>query len=118
MKALVLEEKGRLSLREIDLPTSLGDDDVRIDMKAVGICGSDLHFYTHGRIGPYIVNSPMDQTSPRFLWEIGSAWSRGFQTGHQCNRARVSTISIRLFISGQPRPLTAVCALLWYIPPI
>jgi len=74
MKALVLEEKGRLSLREIDLPTSLGDDDVRIDMKAVGICGSDLHFYTHGRIGPYIVNSPMvlGHEAAGIVTEVGS----------------------------------------------
>lgn len=30
---------------------------VRID--AVGICGSDVHYYEHGRIGPYVVRAPM-----------------------------------------------------------
>jgi D-xylulose reductase len=25
----------------------------------VGICGSDVHYYTHGKIGPFVVNAPM-----------------------------------------------------------
>jgi D-xylulose reductase len=28
-------------------------------MHTVGICGSDVHYYTHGKIGPFIVNKPM-----------------------------------------------------------
>lgn len=59
MKALVLERKKEISLREIDLPDRVGDNDVRIDIKAVGICGSDIHFYQHGRIGPFVVKEPM-----------------------------------------------------------
>jgi len=59
MKALVLEENLRLSLREIDLPQKMGPRDVRIRIARVGICGSDVHYYKHGRIGPYIVNAPM-----------------------------------------------------------
>ncbi|UXM94902.1 NAD(P)-dependent alcohol dehydrogenase [Bartonella sp. HY329] len=59
VKALVLEEKHRLSLRDIDLDRELGPDDVRIKIHTVGICGSDVHYYTHGRIGDFIVNAPM-----------------------------------------------------------
>ncbi|MCX2698054.1 MULTISPECIES: NAD(P)-dependent alcohol dehydrogenase [Ochrobactrum] len=59
MKALVLEEKGKLSLREFDMPMTLGRKDVRIKIHTVGICGSDVHYYTHGRIGHFIVNEPM-----------------------------------------------------------
>jgi D-xylulose reductase len=59
MKALVLEEKLRLSLREIDLSLDLGLHDVRIRIGRVGICGSDVHYYKHGRIGPFVVNAPM-----------------------------------------------------------
>ena len=59
MKALVLEEKLRLSLREIDLLLNLGPRDVRIRIARVGICGSDVHYYKHGRIGPFIVTEPM-----------------------------------------------------------
>ncbi len=59
MQALVLEKTRHLSLRDIDLPLDLGPDDVKIAIDTVGICGSDVHYYTHGRIGPYIVNEPM-----------------------------------------------------------
>src|SRR5882757_4297597 len=59
MRALVLERQRELSLREIDLPQTLGPDDVRIKIDTVGVCGSDVHYYTHGRIGPFVVNAPM-----------------------------------------------------------
>lgn len=58
-RALVLEEKNRISLREIDLPGRLGDGDVRVRIHTVGVCGSDVHYYTHGRIGPFVVKEPM-----------------------------------------------------------
>ena len=59
MKALVLEEKGRLALREIDLPQEVGPHDVKIAVDTVGVCGSDVHYYTHGKIGPFVVHAPM-----------------------------------------------------------
>lgn len=59
MKALVLEKKNQLSLREFDIPGDLGPEDVRIRIHTVGICGSDVHYYTHGKIGPFVVNQPM-----------------------------------------------------------
>ncbi len=58
-KALVLEKVRDLSLREIDLPMTVGPDDVKIKIDTVGVCGSDVHYYTHGRIGSFIVNAPM-----------------------------------------------------------
>ena len=59
MKALVLERAGELSLRDIDLPQTVGPKDVRIAVHTVGICGSDVHYYLHGGIGDYIVKQPM-----------------------------------------------------------
>nr|WP_298097227.1 NAD(P)-dependent alcohol dehydrogenase [uncultured Shinella sp.] len=59
MQALVLEEKGVLALRDIDLPQSIGPDDVKIAIHTVGVCGSDVHYYTHGAIGPYVLRAPM-----------------------------------------------------------
>jgi len=59
MRALVLEEKGKLSLREIALPLDVGADDVKIAIHTVGVCGSDVHYYTHGAIGSYVVRAPM-----------------------------------------------------------
>src|SRR4029077_16941795 len=59
MEALVLERKGELSLREIDLPVTVGPHDVKIAIHTVGICGSDVHYYEYGQIGPFVVKSPM-----------------------------------------------------------
>jgi len=59
VRALVLERKGVLSLRDFDIDETLGPRDVRVAMKAVGICGSDLHYYTDGRVGPFVVESPL-----------------------------------------------------------
>lgn len=59
MQALVLEKTKQLSLRDIDIPESLGPHDVRIAIRTVGICGSDVHYYEFGRIGPFVVEEPM-----------------------------------------------------------
>ena len=59
MRALVLERQHELSLRDIDLPQEVGLDDVKIKIHTVGICGSDVHYYTHGKIGPFVVQAPM-----------------------------------------------------------
>lgn len=58
-QALVLESKGKLNLRAIEIEEQVGPKDVRIDVHTVGICGSDVHYYQHGRIGPFVVEAPM-----------------------------------------------------------
>ncbi len=58
-RALVLERQRELSLREIGVPHEMGPRDVRVRMHTVGVCGSDVHYYTHGRIGPFVVRAPM-----------------------------------------------------------
>jgi len=59
MKAVVLEEIGKISMREIEIKEELSPNDVRIEPKCVGICGSDVHYYKYGKIGDFIVNEPM-----------------------------------------------------------
>jgi D-xylulose reductase len=61
MKSLVLERQHELALRDfpIERDEPLGPRDVRIKLHTVGICGSDVHYYTHGKIGPFVVNAPM-----------------------------------------------------------
>ena len=53
--ALVLE-----SVNSIVLPWSLGSasNEVWVAIKAVGICGSDVHHLKHGSVGDFIVDSP------------------------------------------------------------
>ena len=58
-QALVLENTRNITLRDIDLPLIVGPRDVKIQVHTVGVCGSDVHYYLHGGIGPYIVDEPM-----------------------------------------------------------
>ena len=59
VRALVLERQHELALRDIDLPLETGPGEVKIRIHTVGVCGSDVHYYTHGKIGPFVVNAPM-----------------------------------------------------------
>ena len=59
VRALVLERQHELALRDIELPLDVGPGMVRIAIHTVGVCGSDVHYYTHGKIGPFVVNTPM-----------------------------------------------------------
>ncbi|MFW6132862.1 MAG: NAD(P)-dependent alcohol dehydrogenase [Planctomycetota bacterium] len=59
MKAVVLEKVGEVSVRQIDIDEVPGPRDVRVAIRRVGICGSDVEYYTHGRIGPFVVETPM-----------------------------------------------------------
>jgi len=58
-KACVLDKIGDINMRDIDISEPFTSRDVRIDIKSVGICGSDVHYYQHGSIGPFILNDPM-----------------------------------------------------------
>lgn len=61
VRAVVLEGIGDICLREIEVPGTLdpADNEVRIAIQNVGICGSDVHYYKHGRIGDFVVDEPM-----------------------------------------------------------
>ena len=59
MEALVLEKTNHLQIRDLPVDESMGPHDVRVRIHTVGICGSDVHYYQHGRIGPFVVNAPM-----------------------------------------------------------
>ena len=75
MEALVLERKDELSLRDIHVEEALGPRDVRIALRRVGVCGSDVHYYVHGGIGPFIVKEPMvlGHEASGEVVEVGSA---------------------------------------------
>jgi D-xylulose reductase len=97
MKALVLEKVRELSLRDIDLPMEVGPDDVKIKINTVGICGSDVHYYTHGRIGSFVVNAPMvlGHEAAGIVVEAG-AKVRGIKVGDRvCMEPGVPDLSSR-----------------------
>ena len=57
MKAAVMTEPLRIDIEEMDIPEVKGNE-VLVKVMAVGICGSDIHYYEHGRIGNHIVKTP------------------------------------------------------------
>jgi L-iditol 2-dehydrogenase len=58
MAASVLAGAKALSVEEVATP-SIADDEVLVEIAAVGVCGSDTHYYRHGRIGGFVVESPL-----------------------------------------------------------
>ncbi|WP_447987854.1 L-idonate 5-dehydrogenase [Achromobacter spanius] len=56
-------------------PEPLAPTQVRVGIKAVGICGSDLHYYRHGRVGDFVIREPLTpghEASGQVL-EVGAA---------------------------------------------
>lgn len=75
MKALVLERKDEIQMRDFPVEEEVGPRDVRIALRIVGVCGSDVHYYTHGAIGPFVVKEPMvlGHEAAGEIVEVGSA---------------------------------------------
>ncbi|KAJ9446193.1 hypothetical protein DIPPA_23822, partial [Diplonema papillatum] len=57
-QAAVLEKIKDIQVRDYPMPT-VGDDDCLVEMKSVGICASDVHYWQHGRIGHFVMEKPM-----------------------------------------------------------
>lgn len=58
MQAFVLYPPRELRLEERPIPT-INADQVLVRIRAVGVCGSDVHYWHQGRIGPVVVEGPM-----------------------------------------------------------
>src|SRR4051794_9801665 len=58
MHVAILERPGVITLGRRDVPTPARDE-VLVGVESVGICGSDAHYFTHGRIGRYVVERPL-----------------------------------------------------------
>ncbi|WP_225920615.1 alcohol dehydrogenase catalytic domain-containing protein [Pseudonocardia oceani] len=58
MRAAVLRGAGDVALVEREAPRP-GPGEVLVDVSSVGVCGSDVHYYEHGRIGRFVVDEPL-----------------------------------------------------------
>lgn len=54
-----------MAFRELPVPEISEDHDVLVRVKAVGVCGSDIHYFTGGKIGSQVIEYP-------------------FRIGHEC----------------------------------
>ena len=66
MKQVVLTGIRKMAMTEIPNPVLLRDDEVKIKMSTIGVCGSDIHYYAEGKIGTQVVQYP-------------------FPVGHECS---------------------------------
>ncbi len=58
MRAAVLRGPGDVVVEERPVPQP-GPGEVVVRVGAVGVCGSDTHYYDHGRIGRFVVEKPL-----------------------------------------------------------
>jgi len=59
MKAAVLYKPREIVFEEREMPKVISDTDVLIEVRNVGICHSDIHYYIHGKIGDFVVKEPL-----------------------------------------------------------
>lgn len=72
MRASRLHGIRDLRLEELPRPTA-GPDQVLLRVASVGVCGSDVHYYLHGRIGSQVVTAPIIMGHEFSAWvaEVG-----------------------------------------------
>jgi len=68
----------KMEMMEVPDPVITNPGDVKIRMSVVGICGSDIHYYTRGRIGSQVVSYPFSvgHEGAGIVEETGSAVTR------------------------------------------
>jgi L-iditol 2-dehydrogenase len=57
-RAAVLHGPGDVRVEQRAVPEPAARE-VLVEVAAVGVCGSDVHYYEHGRIGSFVVREPM-----------------------------------------------------------
>lgn len=58
MRVSVLVAPGRIEMQDRPIPTPTADE-VLVQVTAVGVCGSDVHFYRDGHLGDWVVAEPL-----------------------------------------------------------
>ena len=77
-QAAVLYAPHDVRIEERPVPKP-GPREVLIEIKAVGVCGSDVHYYEHGRIGSYVVRQPLilGHEASGIIVDVGEGVNKG-----------------------------------------
>jgi 2-desacetyl-2-hydroxyethyl bacteriochlorophyllide A dehydrogenase len=81
MKAVLLQGPGQAAIAEVAEPAQPGDDDILLQVRRIGLCGSDLNSYrgrnplvTYPRIPGHEIAATVGQLNPRHPeWQPGTA---------------------------------------------
>ena len=120
MKAALLTRLREIEIHDVPKPQLTGPRDVLLRIDAVGVCGSDVHYYRTGRIGAAVVKYPfvMGHECAGTVEQTG-AEVRGLTAGQrvaidplvacghcdQCRGGRPNTCRNQRFL-GQPGELS------------
>src|SRR3989440_9182140 len=94
MNAAVLYAPHDLRVEQRPVPKP-SEGEVLVRILSVGVCGSDVHYYEHGRIGDFVVRSPLvlGHESSGQIVEVGKGVSPGrvgervaIEPGEPCGR--------------------------------
>lgn len=66
MKKVLLTGIRQMEMNDVPEPLLLKNDEVKIKLASIGVCGSDIHYYAEGKIGTQVVDYP-------------------FAVGHECS---------------------------------
>ena len=124
MKAALLTRLCQIEIGEVPEPKLTAPRDVLLRVDAVGVCGSDVHYYKTGRIGAAVVKFPfvMGHEFAGTIEETGGE-VRGLQPGQrvaidplvacghcdQCQGGRLNTCCNQRFM-GNPGELSGALA--------
>jgi L-iditol 2-dehydrogenase len=74
MKQVVLTGIREMALTQITAPEIVQPNEVKIKMLTIGVCGSDIHYYSEGKIGTQVVRYPfpVGHECSGIIEEIGS----------------------------------------------
>ena len=124
MKAALLTGIRKFETRQVPEPKLARDTDVLIRVKMVGVCGSDIHYYTTGRIGSQIIQFPfiVGHEAAGIVEQVGAKVTRvkpgqriaidpAVSCGHcdQCRAGRENTCRELLFLGCPGQLAGALC---------
>lgn len=74
MKTAVMTDIREIAITKRNIP-SIAPDEVLVKIEYIGVCGSDLHYFEHGRIGDFVVETPfvLGHEAAGRIVEIGQA---------------------------------------------
>jgi L-iditol 2-dehydrogenase len=115
MKNVKLVADNRFDIFEEEIPNTDERNNILIKIASVGVCGSDMHYFKHGRIGSDVINFPftIGHEASGFIEKI-TGDAEGLKVGQlvaiepavtcgkcdQCKAGRPHTCRHNMFIGG------------------